>query len=208
MKKLRNFCVGMMVVVAGAAPALADSLKFNFKDPKGVNTITFTMDAPLEAITGSASGISGEVVFDPAKPAATTGKVVVEASSMHVPNPSMKQHMHGKDWMDVENHGSLVFEADSLGKVQTTGDVTDAEITGKLTIKGVTRSITAPVKITYLKDKLAERTNGMMKGDLLVLRSTFTIKRTDFGINPKAPTDKVADEVVLKLSVAGFAPKA
>jgi polyisoprenoid-binding protein YceI len=39
----------------------------------------------------------------------------------------------------------------------------------------------------------------------LVSRSTFTIKRSDFGINPSAPQDKVSDEIELTLSVAGAA---
>jgi len=73
-----------------------------------------------------------------------------------------------------------------------TGDATTATIAGTLTIKGVSKEITAPVKLTYLKDKLAQRVPNM-KGDLLVIRSTFTVKRSEFGINPSAPKDKVAD---------------
>ena len=46
-----------------------------------------------------------------------------------------------------------------------------------------------------------------MKGDLLVIRSTFTVKRSDFGINPGAPQEKVTDEIELTLSVAGAAAK-
>ena len=60
---------------------------------------------------------------------------------------------------------------------------------------------------TYLKDKLGARSMGQMQGDLLVVRSKFTIKRNDYGINPGAPSDKVADEIELTLSLAGAAPK-
>jgi polyisoprenoid-binding protein YceI len=195
------------LALAAACVARAEPITFNFKDPKGVNTVRFTMDAPLEAISGTATGISGEVKFDPAKPEATRGKIVVETASMHVPNPTMKEHMHAKDWMDVSGHPTLTFETESLANVKTSGNVTTADITGKLTLRGVTRTVTAPITITYLKDKLGDRTNGRMQGDLLVLRSNFTIKRSDFGINPGAPKDKVADEVELSLSLAGYAAK-
>ena len=47
-----------------------------------------------------------------------------------------------------------------------------------------------------------------MEGDLLVLRSTFTIKRSDYGIKPGQNLDKVADEVELRLAIAGAAPDA
>ena len=196
-------CVSLMT----AWSAWSATQKFDFKDPKGVNTVTFTLDAPLESISGAANGISGEVHFDPANPAATKGKIVVETASMQVPNAMMKEHMHGKDWMNVASHPQLVFEAESLRNVKTQGDVTTADVVGKLTLRGVTKSVTVPVKMTYLKDKLGARSNGRMQGDLLVLRANFTVKRSDFGINPGAPADKVSDEVALSLSVAGASPK-
>ncbi|MGE4180924.1 MAG: YceI family protein, partial [Limisphaerales bacterium] len=73
--------------------------------------------------------------------------------------------------------------------------------------RGVTKEVTVPVKLSYLKGKLADRTGGRMQGDLLVLRSRFTVKRSDYGINPGAPTDKVSDEIELTLSVAGYSQK-
>lgn len=190
-----------------AVATLAAPLTFDFKDPKGVNNAVFKLDAPLESINGTANGISGTVQFDPAHPGALRGKIVVEAASLHVPNPMMKEHLHGKDWLDVANHKEISFEVTRVANVKTTGADTTAEVTGQFTLKGVTREITVPVRLTYLPDKLGARTNGRMQGDLLVIRSRFTIKRSDFGINPQAPTDKVADEIELTLSLAGAAPR-
>jgi polyisoprenoid-binding protein YceI len=196
-----------LIALAGLGGALyAEPLSFDFKDPKGVNNVVFKLDAPLEAIQGSASGISGTVSFDPANPAATKGRLVVSAASLHVPNPMMKEHLHGPQWMEVAKHPEITFEAAELRNVKTSGDNTTGEVSGSLTIKGVTKEITAPVKLTYLRDKLGQRVPNL-KGDLLVIRSTFTVKRSDFGINPGAPQDKVADEIELSLSVAGAAPR-
>jgi polyisoprenoid-binding protein YceI len=114
----------------------------------------------------------------------------------------MKEHLHGSQWMDVAKFPEITFEAKELKNVKTTGDNTSADAVGTLTLRGVAKEITAPVKLTYLQGKLGQRVPNM-KGDLLVLRSTFTIKRSDFGINPGAPQDKVADEIELTLSVAG-----
>lgn len=193
-----------ILAVAGAACAAPQS--FDFKDPKGVNNAVFKLDAPLEAINGSASGVSGTVTFDPANPAATTGKIVITAESLTVPNSMMKEHMHGAQWLDVAKFPEITFEAKALKNVKTSGDTTTADATGNFTLHGVTKEITVPVKLTYLKDKLSLRVPNA-QGDLLVIRSTFTIKRTDYGINPGAPTDKVTDEIELTLSIAGAAPK-
>jgi hypothetical protein len=70
----------------------------------------------------------------------------------------------------------------------------------------VSRELTVPVKLTYLKDKLGERVPNQ-KGDLLVIRSHFTIKRSDFSINPGQFEDKVSDAIEINLSIAGASPK-
>lgn len=179
---------------------------FDFKDPKGVNNIVFQLDAPLESINGTATGISGTVAFDPANPASLTGKLNITANSLHVGNPMMKEHMHGEMWLDVAKHPEITFEVTKVEDAKTADNVTTAKVTGKLTIKGVTQTVTTPVKLTYLKDKLKAR-GGNKEGDLLVLRANFTIKRSDFNINKGNGEDKVSDEIQLSLSLAGAAPR-
>jgi polyisoprenoid-binding protein YceI len=188
-----------------AASAVAAPIEFDFKDPKGVNNVVFKTDAPLESINGTASGISGKVTFDPANPAATKGRIVVAANSLHVGNATMKEHLHGENWMNVTKFPEMTFELDSLKNVKTEGDVTTADAVGKITIKGVTKELAAPVKLTYLKDKMKARSGK--DGDLLVVRSNFAVKRSDFGINASRGEDKVSNDIELSLSVAGMAPK-
>ena len=62
------------------------------------------------------------------------------------------------------------------------------------------------MKLTYLKDKLGERVPNA-KGDLLIIRSSFSIKRSDFNIQPHQMEEKVSDEIDLTLSIAGAASK-
>ncbi len=196
-----TLCALALTSAAQAAPQT-----FDFKDPKGVNNAVFKLDAPVEAITGSAGGITGKVMFDPAKPESTTGKIVVAASSLRVPNSMMQGHLHGAQWMDVDTYPEITFEAKQLTNVKTTGDNTTADATGTLSLHGVSKELTVPVKLSYLKDKLGQRVPNQ-QGDLLVIRSSFSVKRADFGINPSAPADKVSDNIDLTLSIAGSCPK-
>ena len=197
----------LVALLALSGAALAVPQTFDFKDPKGVNNAVFKLDAPLEAINGSANGISGTVTFDPGNPAATRGRIVVASASLHVPNPMMKGHLQGPQWMDVVKHPEITFETKQLKNVKATGDTSTADAVGTFTLRGVSKEITVPVKLTYLKDKLGARTNGQMQGDLLVIRAGFNIDRADFGINPDAPADKVAETIEITLSVAGAAPR-
>ncbi len=193
-----------LVLSAFAAPR-----SFDFKDPKGVNNVQFSLDAPLESITGTGTGISGSIVFDPANPAATHGRIVLAASSLTVGNPVMREHLHSDGWLDVAKHPEITFEARSLANVRTSGDVTSADVTGTLTVRGIAREMTVPVSFTYLPGKLGARINKPeVKGDLLVVRADFAIQRSDFGIKPGQVTDKVSEEIRLRLSLAGASPAA
>ena len=143
--------------------------------------------------------------FDPANPAATKGKIVIASASLNVSNPLMKEHLHSAKWLDVARFSEIVFDAKELKNVKTSGDVTTADAIGSFTLHGLTKNITVPVKLTYLKDKLDKRIPNT-KGDLLVIRSSFTIKRSDYGIMPGQTEEKVSDEIELTLSIAGAAP--
>jgi polyisoprenoid-binding protein YceI len=194
-------------LVLGAFGAHAAEQTFDFKDPKGVNNATFKLDAPLETITGSANGVSGTLTIDRDKPAATKGTLIVAAPSLHVENAAMKEHLHGKDWLDSKAHPEIKFTVTGLTDFKMDGDTATANVTGTFSLKGTEKPVTVPAKVTLLPGMLAKRTNGKMEGDLLVIRSTFTIKRSDYGINPAAPTDKVADEIEISLAIAGASSK-
>lgn len=205
MKKSLLACLASFAV-AGAA--LAAPLSFDFKDPKGVNAVQFHLDSLLEPISGTASGVSGTVNFDPTAPESTAGSIVVAADSLVVSNSMMTDHLHGEKWLDVAKHTEITFELTSLSDVKTTDNTTSATAKGKFTLKGVTKDISVPVKLTYLADALEKRTRPGNKGDLLVIRGEFTIQRADYGIQPGQNEDKVNPEIKLTVAIVGSAPKA
>jgi polyisoprenoid-binding protein YceI len=203
---MKTTLISLSAVIALIATTGAAPLTFDFKDPKGVNNALFRVDAPLEAVNGTASGITGTITFDPENPATTAGKIVVASSSLVVPNGMMRAHLLGVNWLQVEKYPQITFESKSIKNVKTTANVTTADVTGAFTLKDVSKELTIPVKLTYLKDKLGDRV-PKASGDLLVLRSTFTIKRSDFNLQAHQFEDKVSDEIEITLSIAGAAPK-
>ena len=187
--------------------AVAEPETFDFKDPKNVNNVVFRTDAPLESINGTATDISGSVAYDPAHPESLKGRIVVKAISLHVPNATMQGHLQGAQWLDVAKNPDITFETLKVENVKTTDNATTADVTGTMTLHGVSKEVTAKdVKITFLKDKLKDRFPSL-NGDLLVIRASFVIKRSDFGINKGQMEDKVSDEIQLNLSIAGQSPR-
>jgi polyisoprenoid-binding protein YceI len=194
--------IHLIPLLSLATAVYAAPQSFDFKDPKNGNSAIFKLEAPLETINGSANGISGTVIFDPENPATTTGKIVVAADSLTVPNPMQKEHMHSANWLDVTKYPEITFEAKSFANVKTETNMTTADVTGTFTLHGVSKEITAPVKLTYLKGKLGDRI-PTLKGDLLVIRANFTINREDFDIQKGQHQDKVSPTINLTLGIAG-----
>ena len=180
------------------------SSEFDFKDPKGVNNIIFQMDAPLESINGSGDSISGKVFFDPLKPELTKGSIVLEAKSLHVGNPVLKDHMHGEDWLNIQKFSKIKFKLTNLTNIKKSKNVYTANAKGKMSIKNITMEMNIPVKITYLKGLLEKR--NRVPGDLLILRSEFIVKRDDFDIQKGKNLEKVANNIEISLNLAGAAP--
>jgi polyisoprenoid-binding protein YceI len=200
--------IALLAAAALATTAHAGKIAFDLKDPKGVNNIVFKLDAPLESINGTANGISGTVLVDPAQPEVVEGKIVVDAKSLKVSNDVMQEHMLGSDWLDAETHPQITFEVkEVLNPVKTSDTEGTANVKGVFTLKGVSKEITAPAKVTFLPGRLADRSNGKMQGDLLVIRTNFQINRGDFGIKQGENLDKVSDTIDISLSIAGAAPK-
>lgn len=203
----KTILIGLLSLSLTGALAAAPAT-YDFKDPKGVNAIQFHLDSLLEPISGTASGVTGTVSFDPADPAATTGRIVVAAKSLLVTNTMMTEHLQSPMWIDVAAHPEIVFELAKLSDIKTDGNTTTATATGKFTLKGVTKEISVPVKLTHLADAFGKRLNKPeLKGDLLVIRGEFTILRADYGIQPGKNEDKVNPEIKLTLAIVGGSPR-
>ena len=131
---------------------------------------------------------------------------MVAATSLHVPNPTMQGHLQSDMWLAAAKYPEISFEVKELKNAKTGGDTTTADAAGTFTLKGISKEMTVPVKLTYLKDKLGQRVPNQ-KGDLLVIRASFSIQRSDFNVNAGQGEDKVSNTIELTLNIAGAAPK-
>jgi polyisoprenoid-binding protein YceI len=203
-----SLLTSLLVAVSAAALSAAPT-SFDFKDPKGVNAVSFKLDSLLEPIAGNATGVTGTVLFDPANPGATSGKIEVATNTLTVTNDTMTEHMRGDKWLDAAKHPAITFELGQLSDVKTAGDTTTAIATGKLTIKGVTKELTTPVRLRHIAGAFGKRINKPeVKGDLLVVYADFKVNRADYGIQPGQSEDKVGNEIGISLALVGGAPQA
>lgn len=202
--RLLTACVLMAAALFwGAGTSRGEARVFDFKDPKGVNAIAIRLDSLLEPIVGLATGVSGRVTFDPAKPEATTGTITVASSSIAMCHPLMTKTLHSPDWLDVEKYPSVVFAIRRVDAVKKTGEAEcELRVTGDMTIKAATREQQVVLTVTHLPGKYAER-NHKGAGDLLVLRCGFSVDRRQFDIRPDIPPISVAYEIQLGVGIVG-----
>jgi polyisoprenoid-binding protein YceI len=202
------YAAGLLSIVSGfPARTAAASKEFDFKDPKGVNSIVFVLDSLLEPIMGLANGVSGKLQFDPADPQSTRGTIALAASSVKCAHAGMTNVLHGDDWMNVKAYPTVEFTFKKIKDAKPGEDGSVAmTVVADLTLKGVTKELEVPVSATYLAGQLGQRVRGK-DGDLLVLRSTFSVKRRDFGIKPEMGPETVAEEIELRVSIVGIRPE-
>ena len=103
------------------------------KTPKASTTPTSGLDAPLEAINGSASGVSRNRDFrlPPTRPR-PKGKIVVASSSLELPNKMQVTHMKSDKWLDVAQISGDFLEVIAVKNVQTEGNNITADDDGNI----------------------------------------------------------------------------
>lgn len=206
----------LLVIVAlgfASAPALAIEFKtskkqpqtFNFADRAGRNQAIFISRTPLEDITGTANGITGSVSFDPTNVEKTiAGSFSIDTKSMTTGIGMRDEHMKGEAWLDAGKYPTIDFKLKSVSNMKSSkGNTLEGTATGDFTMRGVTKTVTAPVTLVLMEEN--EKTKMRAPGDLLQLRSKFSLMLSDFGVkgSPNIVGAKVNDSIEVEVNIVG-----
>lgn len=171
--------IALVLVGAFALNARAADVKYALT---GDNTaLTFTgkkadgkHDGGFKKLTGSATVANGDV---------TTLKVEVDidTDSLYSDDAKLTAHLKNPDFFDVKNNPKATFKVTKVEK----GDKTHT-VTGELTLLGKTKAVSFPATITAT-------------GDALTVSATFSIDRTNWGMN--FGKGKIDDKVDIGLKV-------
>jgi polyisoprenoid-binding protein YceI len=131
---------------------------------------------------GFFSGIKGTIQFDPANAGTAIFDVTVDANSVNTDNESRDSHLREESYFDVKNHPVIHFISTKVVKSNKDGAYT---ITGNLTIKATTKSISFP----FLASP---------SGDGYIFKGDFKINRRDFDVGGSST---IADNVQVSLIV-------
>ena len=197
----------MVIVLSLASNLYAGPTVFDFKDPKGVNSMLISLDSVLEPIMGTANGITGTVSFDPENTKSLNGKIVVSAKTIQTTNKRMTKVLHSEDWIDVNKYPSVEFNFNEILSSEKKGEtVYQLDVRGDFTLKGLTKEIEIPVNLSYLPGKLSSR-QDKVNGDLLIIRTNFSIQRKEFNIKPEMDGSIVGETIKINVGIVGTAPR-
>jgi polyisoprenoid-binding protein YceI len=153
--------------------------------------------AMVTKVRGAFNEFEGSVVVDGADLAASTAALTIQADSIDTRNEQRDGHLRSNDFLAMEEFPRLTFV--STG-VEQTGP-TSLELTGDLTIKGVTNSVTVPFEF--------EGAATDPFGNLRVgFEGAVTISRKDYGITWNAALETggvlVSDKITLEFDVSAI----
>jgi len=196
-----------LAVAATALTARAiqgEPMIFDFKDPKGVNGVAIILDSTLEPFVGTGTGIEGTLSFNPLDPTSATGTLTMPVTGIRMSNPRMSDVLHGGDWLDAEEHPTVTVALEKVESVRLRSDGSaDLTIAVTVTVRESTHSMSIPVRATFLPGRAGDRMRGA-EGDLLVLRTNFTIRRSDIDLRDDVGTDVVADSIQIIGNIVGI----
>ncbi|MEO1676608.1 MAG: YceI family protein [Pseudomonadota bacterium] len=135
----------------------------------------------------------GALTFEPDNVEGASANFAIIADSVDSGVEMFDGHLKGETFLDVANHPQITFV--STGVVQT-GDMT-VEVTGEMTIKGVTNPATFEVTVHSLGEHPVGAFFDFYQGEWLGFTATATINRSDWGLAAMIPVGSDELEIVI-----------
>ncbi len=156
----------------------------------------------ISQVRGQFRNVAGTLSLDEADPTRSTVSATIDAASIDTQVADRDAHLRSPDFLDVAKYPTLTFRSTHIAR---TGP--DAfEVTGDLTLHGVTRPVTLHATLTAeVKGMYGETRRG--------ISATGKLSRKEFGLTWNKAVEAgpvVGDEVALTLDLEAVkdAPKA
>lgn len=188
--QFKRFVLSAVLAVA-ALPLAADVYKVD----KTHSDVDFKVRHLVSNVTGKFTDFDGTVNMQPGKPGASSVEFTINAASNDTGVADRDKHMRTADFFDVEKFPTIAFKSTAIAPTKKK-DVFN--VTGDLTIRGVTKRVTIPV--TFLG--AAKDPWGNDKAGFTL---TTTINRKDYGVNWNKALDNggflVGDDVEVTINL-------
>ena len=185
-------------VVTEAASIAVDDITGDYAiDPSHTRIGFSARHAMVTKVRGHFDQFEGNAHVDTTTPANSSVTVTIEAASVTTGNEQRDGHLKTPDFFDIASYPQITFVSTNVER-----DGAEWDITGDLTINGVTKSVTIPFEETgSAKDPFGNTRVGF-EGDV-------TIDRTEWNLSFNAALETggvlVSEKVKLEFDVSAIA---
>lgn len=161
---------------------------------KNHSDVSFKIRHLMSPVRGRFTDFAATIVKDDANPANSSVTFTIEAGSVETGVTDRDRHLRSDDFFAVEKNPQITFTSSNVEKVSDEL----YNVTGKLTMRGVTKVITLPVTFGGEMKDPGGRTRAGFSTEI-------TLNRKEFGINWNKALDNggylLADEVKAEISL-------
>jgi polyisoprenoid-binding protein YceI len=182
-------------MTTATAPALTELTGTYTLDPAHTRIGFVARHAMVTKVRGAFNEFEGTATLDGANPANSRAEVTISAASIDTRNAQRDEHLRSNDFLSMDEYPRITFASAGTRQV----DDSTFELTGDLTIKGVTNPITIP----FSYEGAAKDPFGNLR---VGFEGAVTINRKDYGITWNAALETggvlVSDKVTLEFELS------
>jgi polyisoprenoid-binding protein YceI len=148
MRLIRSILVAAFIAVplfaqtaAPAAAAPAPSAPEVWVADKQHSSASFKIRHLMSSVTGYFRDLDATILMDRADPAKSTVEFTIKSASIDTREPDRDEHLRSPDFFEVDKYPTITFKSTSVAAKSKT----QFDVTGDLTMHGVTKRLTLPV---------------------------------------------------------------
>ncbi|WP_061711703.1 YceI family protein [Kocuria palustris] len=151
--------------------------------------------AMVTKVRGAFNDVSGTAQLDAEDMSRSKVRVVLSVDSVDTRSPQRDAHLRSADFFDAQQHPIIEFDSTAVDEV----DENQFIVTGELTIRGITRTISVPLELLGVDtDPFGQLRAG--------LEGSRRIDRKDWGVSWNTPLDSggvlVSDKITLEFELS------
>jgi polyisoprenoid-binding protein YceI len=165
----KQFAVAVALALAAVSAFAAETYVVD----KAHSEAKFEVTHLVSRVSGKFNDVSGKITGDPADAAGSSVEFTIKTASIDTGNEGRDKHLRTPDFFDAEKFPEITFKSTAIKPTVKKGLY---EVTGDLTMRGVTKRVTLPVEFRgFAKDPSGNTRAGFT--------AKTTLNRKDYGIN-------------------------
>jgi polyisoprenoid-binding protein YceI len=180
-----RFTLATILVIGSSVARGADTYTV---DPVHSSISFMISHVGISNIHGRFNDFSGKFTIDTAEPARSSFALSIPIASIDTNNVKRDAHLRAPDYFNAKQFPSMSFQSTNVKAVDG-----GYEVTGDLTLHGVTKPVSFTLKGG---DKVVEFPKKTMRIGFV---SSFSIRRSDFGV--KADLKLLGDEIPILIGI-------